>query len=88
MSVGRLIHDARAAGLRVHVEGDRLIVRGPREAGALAHALLNDKPAVIAHLTRRQPCAAGITPCGTTPTRLYPCGWRCEEHRPRPRRAA
>ncbi|MFG1839108.1 hypothetical protein ACGFH8_11815 [Micromonospora sp. NPDC049175] len=29
-----------------------------------------------------QPCAAGVTPCGVEPARLYPCGWRCDQHAP------
>ncbi|MEU9516613.1 hypothetical protein [Micromonospora sp. NPDC048169] len=29
-----------------------------------------------------QPCAAGVTACGATPARPYPCGWRCEQHAP------
>lgn len=27
-------------------------------------------------------CNAGVTPCGATPSRLYACGRRCEEHKP------
>jgi hypothetical protein len=26
-------------------------------------------------------CGAGVTPCGA-PARLYPCGWRCNDHSP------
>lgn len=27
-------------------------------------------------------CGSGIGPCGKSPARLYPCGWRCDEHQP------
>lgn len=52
MNVARLIADGRAAGLRIEVDGDRLVVRGPREAGDLARALLARKVEVMAALTR------------------------------------
>jgi hypothetical protein len=38
-----LLTEARAAGLRVRVEGDRLIIRGPRSQEALAKRLLSRK---------------------------------------------
>lgn len=31
-------------------------------------------------------CEAGVTPCGK-PARLYPAGWRCDEHAPRTKAA-
>lgn len=28
-----------------------------------------------------KPCQAGQTHCGQ-PARLFPCGWRCDSHKP------
>ncbi|MFB7029635.1 MULTISPECIES: aromatic ring-opening dioxygenase LigA [unclassified Streptomyces] len=30
-------------------------------------------------------CDTGNPRCGAAPARPYPCGWRCEAHRPVPR---
>jgi hypothetical protein len=45
-----LLGEARAAGLEIKVEGDRLVVRGPRSAAPLAEQLLSMKHEVIALL--------------------------------------
>jgi hypothetical protein len=45
-----LLSEARAAGLEVKVDGDRLVVRGPRSAAHLAERLLEMKQEVIALL--------------------------------------
>ena len=42
-----LLVEARVAGLDVRVEGDRLIVRGPKTAAPLAQQLLDRKPEVL-----------------------------------------
>ncbi len=42
-----LLQEAEAAGLSVCVEGDRLVVRGPKSAGAIAERLLDHKAEVI-----------------------------------------
>lgn len=47
-----LLDQARRAGLTVAVEGDRLRIRGPRAADAVARRLLADKPNVLAELRR------------------------------------
>jgi hypothetical protein len=49
-----LLSDARAAGLEVHRDGDRLVVRGPRSAEPLARQLLAQK-AELLDLIRRIP---------------------------------
>jgi hypothetical protein len=43
--------EARAVGLEVRAEDDRLVVRGPRLHEAIARQLLNQKPMVLALLT-------------------------------------
>ena len=48
-----LLQAADAAGLTVNVNGDRLVIRGPRRCEAQAKALLAHKQEVVAHLTRR-----------------------------------
>jgi hypothetical protein len=45
-----LLRQARAAGLAVATEGDKLVIRGPRRAEPVALLLLAHKPAVIAAL--------------------------------------
>jgi hypothetical protein len=46
-----ILREARTAGLEVRVDGDRLIVLGPRSAAALAERLLGLKQEVIALLS-------------------------------------
>jgi hypothetical protein len=47
-----LLREARAAGLTVTVQGDKLVIRGPRRAEPVALRLLKHKPAVMAALVR------------------------------------
>jgi hypothetical protein len=47
-----LLTDATAAGLTIHVDGDRLVIRGPRAADTLARRLLEHKLEVVAALGR------------------------------------
>jgi hypothetical protein len=49
-STADLLREARSAGLRVQAQGGKLVVRGPKTAGALAKALLDRKPEVLATL--------------------------------------
>ena len=46
-----LLEQARLAGLTVIVQGDKLIIRGPRRAGSVAEQLLAHKGEVIDALT-------------------------------------
>ena len=65
MSVDELIRQGEAAGLSLRVEGERLIVRGPASAEAVAKALLRRKAEVVAALKApandSQPVAATAT---------------------------
>src|SRR5262245_8286942 len=45
-----LLEQARSAGLTVLVQGDKLVIRGPRRAGPLAERLLAHKGEVIGAL--------------------------------------
>jgi hypothetical protein len=45
--VAAALAEARALGLEVRAESDRLVVRGPRVYEPVAHRLLADKPAVL-----------------------------------------
>ena len=45
-----LLEEARAAGLTVRADGDRLVVRGPKWGEPLARALLARKAEVLAAL--------------------------------------
>lgn len=49
-----LLDQARVAGLHVRAEGERLIVRGPRAAEAVAQQLLARKPELLTELAREQ----------------------------------
>jgi hypothetical protein len=60
-----LLQQARAAGLAVRAEGDRLCVRGPRRAEALVRLLLDHKAEVLAAL-------APAAPVTVTPAELPP----------------
>ena len=50
-----LLREAYAAGLSVQADGDRLRIRGPREAEAIAQRLIAHKAAVLAALTVQPP---------------------------------
>jgi hypothetical protein len=45
-----LLHRARDAGLAVAAEGDKLVIRGPKRAEAIARLLIEHKPEVMAAL--------------------------------------
>lgn len=47
-----LLAQARAASLEVRADGEFLVIRGPRSAEALALALRDHKPEIMALLTR------------------------------------
>jgi len=67
-----LLEEARAAGLSVRTEGDRLHIRGPRRAEAVAHRLIAHKALVLEAL------AAGTLPDpGITPD-LLPPDWHLQ----------
>ncbi len=51
MGAVSLLQEAEAAGLSVHVEGDRLVVRGPKSASAIAECLLDHKAEVLKALS-------------------------------------
>jgi hypothetical protein len=48
-----LLAEARAAGLQVKAEGDRLVIRGPKRAEPLAKELRQHKAEILAHLCHR-----------------------------------
>jgi hypothetical protein len=52
-----LLDRARAAGLSITTDGDRLTIRGPRRADALARELIARKVEVMAELTEAAPAA-------------------------------
>lgn len=54
MGALKLIEEARSAGLKLHAEGDRLVIRGPKSAEPLAKALLDRKAEILPFL-REQP---------------------------------
>jgi hypothetical protein len=52
--VATALAEARAVGLEVRAEADRLVVRGPRLHEAIAHLLLEQKPVVLALLAQEE----------------------------------
>ena len=50
-----LIVEAAAAGLSIRLDGDRVVIRGPKSADAVARRLLANKPAVVAVLRKQSP---------------------------------
>ena len=74
-----LLQEASAAGLTVLADGDRLAIRGPRSADAIARRLLAEKPAVMAALRGLAPMATAPGPhelalAGVCPG-ANPCPW-------------
>ena len=52
--IAGVLAEARAVGLEVRAEADRLVVRGPRLHEAIARQLLAQKPVVLALLTEEE----------------------------------
>jgi hypothetical protein len=63
MDAMTLLAKAQGAGLAVRVEGEKLVVRGPRKAEKLAHKLLDCKAKLMPLLTQPQTAEVG----GETP---------------------
>jgi hypothetical protein len=61
--VTMLLEQAQAAGLEVHADGDRLVVRGPQSAEALARQLLAHKGDLMRLLAAPPPDVIASEPC-------------------------
>jgi len=61
-----LLNRAHAAGLDVAADGDRLVIRGPRSAEAVARLLIEHKPEVL----------AALIPAGQNVVADHPAWWR------------
>jgi len=48
-----LIREAEAAGLSLRMDGERLVIRGPKSADAIARRMLAEKSAVVTALVER-----------------------------------
>ena len=78
-----LLRAADAAGLTVNVDGDRLVIRGPRSADATARALLEQKPEVMAALDApRPPLDAEGLPIDECPACGHRSFWRWPQSSP------
>lgn len=53
MGALKLIEEARSAGLKLRVEGDRLVICGPKSAELIAQALLDRKAEILPFLRER-----------------------------------
>ncbi|MGE4198559.1 MAG: hypothetical protein AB7G11_15720 [Phycisphaerales bacterium] len=51
-----VIRAAHACGLRVRVEADRVVVTGPKRFASLALCLIQNKPVIIAAISKAQKC--------------------------------
>ena len=71
-----LLNEARSAGLRVTAAGGQLKIRGPRQAGAIAQQLIQNKDVVIEALV-----ADGSQTCRTCrrPLDDKGCCWPCRD---------
>src|SRR5690348_4903669 len=49
-----LLRQARKAGLAVAIDGDALVIRGPKRAEPIARLLIENKPLVLAALDRAE----------------------------------
>lgn len=72
-----LLQEAREAGLRVAVQGDQLVVQGPRRLESIARRILAQKAEVVQALTLEQEVAwrtdamhSQMTAAGPTPLLL------------------
>jgi ribosomal protein L37AE/L43A len=75
-----LLRKGQAAGLTIMADGDRLVIRGPRSARAMAHKLLAHKPAVLAALARQSlPRRAGGVLRGGLSARAPAAGFGVED---------
>jgi hypothetical protein len=54
MGALKLIEEARSAGLKLRVDGDRLVIRGPRSAEPIAKALLDRKKEILPFLQEQR----------------------------------
>jgi hypothetical protein len=70
-----VLEAARAAGLRIEAEGDRLLVKGPRDAAHVVELLRQHKAEVLLALQGR--CSPTCRRCAAGPV-LLPDG--CELH--------
>ena len=61
VGVSAMLEAAEVAGLEVRVEGDRLVVRGPRKAEPVAKQLLDHKAELVTHLSRSPATATAVT---------------------------
>jgi hypothetical protein len=63
MDVVVLLEEARARGLEVRADGDRLVMRGPRSAEALVRQLLAHKVALVRLLSAPPADVIANEPC-------------------------
>ena len=72
-----LLRAADAAGLTVNIDGDRLVIRGPRSADATARALLEHKPEVMAALAGPADASRSNSRIIFSRFSISDCVWSC-----------
>ena len=73
-----LLSEALAAGLQVYMDGEQLIVRGPKRLAALAQQLLSDKEEVLTLLELWEERAAIMEYCsGLSRPEAEARAWQC-----------
>jgi len=75
MDVLTLLQEARAAGLHLHADGDKLVVEGPKSAAPVVEKLRQHKPEVMAAL--RDSCCPACASRAGPPLRVDD---GCESH--------
>jgi hypothetical protein len=58
VGVANLLDEARQAGLKVRLDGDRLVIQGPKRAEPIARRLIENKPVVVEMLRTSAPHSA------------------------------
>jgi len=68
MDAMTLLREAREAGLAVHIDGDNLVVEGPKTAAPVVEKLRQHKPEVLAALQGQ--CSPTCAGCAAGPVQL------------------
>jgi len=73
-----VLTEAHAAGLQIHMDGERLIMRGPKRLASLAQHLLSHKAAILEILELFEERAAIMEYDGGLPhTEAERLAWAC-----------
>jgi hypothetical protein len=76
IDIERLVDLARSSGLNLKLEGDSLMIHGPKTSSIYAVQLIDRKPEVVEFLTEERSCFLDWSPQTLTASRpCSKCGW-------------